>query len=477
MVAFMCRTLYNKTRKSKRKLILKKQELIETTLTHYASLEKTIACEEDKKIFFTGGLVGQRVLAKIKKVKKDRAEGIILKTLHPSEEEIKAQCIHFGQCGGCRFQNLPYEQELKIKEQYIQDLFNKAGLSMGNYMGITPSPTQKGYRNKMEFSFGDEVKGGELCLGMHKKNAHYSIVSCEECQIIDEDYQRILCFTQSFFRKNGIAFYNKITKQGILRHLLVRKAWYTKEILLCLVATTKDHLPLQAFVQGILSLPLQGTIKGILLTQNTSFADAIINQKTTTLYGQDFITEQCLGLTYKITAFSFFQTNTRACENLYQTVLDFCEDFPVHTVFDLYCGTGTMTQLLARRAKESIGIEIIQEAIEAAKSNAAQNGITNCSFLCGDVLHEVEQLKKHADLIILDPPRSGIQPKALQKILAFSPQAFIYVSCKASSLIKELPAFLENGYNIQRTALIDMFPRTSHVETVALLCKDKSNTL
>jgi 23S rRNA (uracil-5-)-methyltransferase RumA len=312
---------------------------------------------------------------------------------------------------------------------------------------------------------------------MHKSGSFYDIVCTENCRIVDEDFRRILSAVLDYARGTNLPYFHRLTHQGYFRHLLIRKAVYTGEILVDLVTTSQANPDLGAFAEAVLGAIPAGTgtsasggrIAGILHTFNDSVADTIHNDRTEILRGQDFFYEKLLGLSFKITPFSFFQTNSRGAEVLYSLVRDYIGSTKDKVVFDLYSGTGTIAQILAPVAKHVTGVEIVPEAVEAARENALQNGLDNCSFICGDVLKMIDELTERPDLIILDPPREGIHPKAMPKILAFGVERIVYVSCKASSLKRDLHLLQAAGYRVERMSLVDMFPGTGHVETVCLL--------
>jgi 23S rRNA (uracil-5-)-methyltransferase RumA len=380
---------------------------------------------------------------------------------------------------------------LEIKEGQVRRLLKPAfekqaaleGISMdaGKYMedifeGIKASPVQFNYRNKMEFSFGDEYKDGPLALGMHKRGSFYDVVSVRECHIADEDYRMVLSCVLDYFAEDDTSYFHRIRHEGYLRHLLVRKAQKTGEMLIALVTTTQENHDLSVLVDKLLKLPLKGRIVGILHTKNDSPADIVQSDETDILYGQDYFYEELLGLKFKISQFSFFQTNTLGAEVLYETARDFLGDISGNgksdkTVFDLYSGTGTIAQLLAPVAGKVIGVEIVEEAVEAAKQNAALNGLTNCEFIAGDVLKVIDDIEDKPDFIVLDPPRDGIHPKALQKIIDYQVERIVYISCKPTSLARDLEAMLDGGYRIERAVALDEFPGTSHTETIVKLCR------
>lgn len=436
-------------------------------------------------------LPGQKISFMVSKKRKGKVEGRLLEVLEKAPCEIESVCPHFGECGGCSYQNLPYEEQLNIKKNQVRKLLTPAfekqmALTEENsdlesyidsiYEGIKASPVQYAYRNKMEFSFGDEVKDGPLALGMHKRGSFYDIVSVQECQIVDEDYRAILKYVLDYFAEKNTTFYHRLRHEGYLRHLLVRKAQKTGEILIALITTTQEAHDLQSFVDGLLALPLKGKITGILHTKNDSLADIVQSDETVLLYGQDFFYEELLGLKFKISQFSFFQTNSLGAEVLYETAREYLGDISGEgknnkTVFDLYSGTGTIAQLLAPVAGKVIGVEIVEEAVEAAKVNAKLNGLDNCEFIAGDVLKVIDDIAEKPDFIVLDPPRDGIHPKALQKIIDYGVDRIVYISCKPTSLARDLDMLIEQGYRMERVTAVDQFPGTVHVETIVKLVK------
>lgn len=414
---------------------------------------------------------GQKVRFAVTKVRKGKAEGRLLEILERSSLEFSPQegseegvCPHFGSCGGCTYQSLPYETQLEIKEKQIKELLDGVISTPYVFEGIKGSPVPYEYRNKMEFSFGDEVKDGPLALGMHKRGSFHDIVTVDHCRIVDGDFRAILAYTLAYFQEQETPFYKKLTHTGILRHLLIRKAAKTGEIMVDLVTSSQGELPLEMWVEGLKQIPLSGTLTGVLHTTNDSLADAVINERTDLLYGQDYIQEELLGLKFKITPFSFFQTNSLGAEVLYETARAYIGDTNQKEIFDLYSGTGTIAQILAPVAKRVVGVEIVEEAVEAARENAALNGLTNCEFWAGDVLKVIDGLEGKPDLIVLDPPRDGIHPKALDKIIRFQVDRMVYISCKPTSLVRDLQILQERGYRVERACCCDLFCGTPHTE-------------
>ena len=439
--------------------------------------------EEDKAEYATvkNVIPGQKLSVRITKVRKGKGEGRALKLLAPSPDEVAAPCPHFGSCGGCLYLSLPYEKQLALKEVQVRELLEEALSGQEapwSFEPIKPSPRPYAYRNKMEFSFGDEVKDGPLSLGLHKRGGFYDIVAVAGCQIVDEDYRRILRETLPYFQKKEIPYFHRLSHVGYLRHLLVRKASLTGELLIALVTTSqmdaqKEETLLEGFAAMLENLALEGKIAGILHIRNDSVADVVKSDEARILRGKDFFYEELLGLRFRISVFSFFQTNSYGAQVLYQTARDYIGDLGKKdcVVYDLYSGTGTIAQMMAPAAGKVIGVEIVEEAVEAARENAKENGLSNCEFIAGDVLKVLDEIEEKPDFIILDPPRDGIHPKALQKIIRYGVERMIYISCKPTSLARDLEVLTASGYQVERACCVDMFPWTGNVETVVLLSK------
>ena len=486
---------------------------------------------EEGRVVVKNAIPGQKVRFVVNKKRGDRAEGRLLEVLAPSPLEVRAPaCSLFPDCGGCMYQTMPYEEQLAMKSAQVRALIEpvlreagqvkdtasdreeasadeaklpepdyrydgiKGGVSEPDYIydGIKGSPREFAYRNKMEFSFGDEYKDGPLVLGLHKKGSTYDVLPVTDCAIVHEDFNRIVQTVLEYCRAQGFSYYHKMSHQGYLRHLLVRRAETTGEILVCLVTTSQeqhDFTPLGEKLQALSGhddrseenfrntesgspvSSLQGEIIGFLHMTNDSLADVVRSDESRLIFGRDYFYETILGLTFKITPFSFFQTNSKGAEVLYGTARDYIGSTKDMTVFDLYSGTGTIAQLIAPVARKVIGVEIVEEAVEAARENAKRNGLTNCEFIAGDVLKVIDEIPERPDFIILDPPRDGIHPKALSKIIGYGVDRLVYISCKPTSLARDLKAFLENGYRLERMSCVDLFCETQHCETVCLLSK------
>jgi 23S rRNA (uracil1939-C5)-methyltransferase len=429
-----------------------------------------------RKCWVKGAVAGQVLEVRIIKKRSKRLEGQCLRVLAPSPDEVAPRCPVFGRCGGCTYQNLPYAKQLEMKNDWVLGLLDEAEVTGFEKLPVLASPEIWEYRNKMEFTFGDDAPGGALQLGLHEQGHFYTILSAEECVLVHQDFRVMVRAVTAYFREKGTAYYHKRTHTGFLRHLVIRRGAATGEILVNLVTSSQEELDGGAFVQMLQALPLEGRLAGVLQTVNDNFADIVQADHVTVLFGEPLIHDTLLGLTFEISPFSFFQTNSRGAEVLYQAVRDrvltgWAGQTGKPVIFDLYCGTGTIAQILAPLAREVIGIELVDEAVAAAQRNAGANGLGNCTFIAGDVLTAVETLAQKPDIIVLDPPREGIHPKAIFKIIAFKPEVFVYVSCKATSLARDLPFFTTAGYRVDSVQCVDMFAHGGHVECVVLMSR------
>lgn len=422
----------------------------------------TVTCQEkDYKI--KGGIIGSEVRFKPSRRKK----GKLIETIKKSSWENIKPCPHTD-CGGCTYDGFSYDKEIEYKEKLLNNLLHEE-LNLDN-VKIYSAGIFENYRNKMEFTFGDTYKGSPLALGLHKKNRFYEIENTNNCRIAHEDFNIIREKTRDFFKDK--AFFNRRSHEGTLRHLAIRRTNYG-EILVNIVTTKDNDLDLKSYVDELLYLKLEAQIKGICHTINDSQGDAIIKEDFHILYGRDYVIEELLGLKFKIGTFSFFQTNTYSAAYLYQLAFDMIDNLQGKKVLDLYCGTGTISQVFAKKAESVLGVEIVEEAVNAARENAKYNNISNVDFIAGDVAKVVNDLDIKADIIILDPPRVGINnPKALEKIIDFSPEEFLYISCNPISYVKDVKRFIERGYKLKKIVGLDQFPRTVNLELISLLEKD-----
>ena len=450
---------------------MKRREIIEFEVgkMEFGGTSSTIIGK--RNVQMKGGITGQKVKASVKKANSQKAEVKLLEVLEKSPLETEQACKHFGQCGGCTILSLPYEKQLELKKQQILDLFESHDITGFEFLGIESSPNNICYRNKMEFTFGNEMKDGPLTIGMHKKGRHIDILTVDGCMLIDQDFIKILTATEEFFRAEGLPYYRGNDHKGYLRHLVVRKGIKTNEMMVMIVTSTQLDYDMDKYKDMLLGLDLEADLASVLHCLNDNLADAVKCDELRVLHGRDHIYEELLGLRFKISPFSFFQTNSKGAESLYSLVRDFMGDGENKVVFDLYCGTGTIGQIAAPNAKKVVGLELIEEAVEAAKENAKLNGLNNCEFIAGDVAETIKKVKDKPDIIILDPPRSGVSPKALDYVIRFNAPEIIYVSCNPKTMVDNLDVLLAHGYKVDKSTVKDMFPNTPHAETVVRLTK------
>ena len=424
-----------------------------------------------RKVKMKGGITGQKVKAIVKKARSEKAEVKLLEVMENSPIETEEVCAHFGQCGGCSILSVPYEKQLEIKAEQVLKLFEEQDISGFEFLGIEGSPDERVYRNKMEYTFGDEVKGGPLTLGMHKKGRHLDIITVDDCRLVDEDFIKVLTSTVEYFEQKNLPYYRINSHQGFLRNLVVRKGVNTNQLMVNIVTTTQEDFDMTEYKDMILNLGTKAEVVSILHTINDGLADAVNCDELRVLHGRDYIEEVVLGLRFKISPFSFFQTNTKGAEKLYSIAREFVGDHEGKVLFDLYSGTGTIGQVMASAAKQVYGIELIEEAVVAANQNAKLNGLDNCEFIAGDVAKVVKNLEAKPDLIVVDPPRPGVHKDAIRDISGFGANEIVYISCNPRTLVLDLKGFEAYGYKVEKVKLMDMFPNTPHVECVVLMSR------
>ncbi len=427
---------------------------------------------EGNKLYVKNALPEQTVDVWLTKNRRKRYEGKLADVIATAPYETESFCDHFGSCGGCARQTVPYDKQLALKKAAVESLFANHGLDV-KVSHIEKSPDIYNYRGKMEYSFGDEVKGGELNLGMHKKGRFYDVVSVPNCHIVHEDYNAITRAVEHYARANDLAKFNRNTGEGILRNLVIRRGYHTGEILIGIATSSGGGFDSDKFKEMLLSLELQGNIVGIYHLISDDVADVVKpHPEDHLIYGRDYYIDHIDDLKFNISFHSFFQTNTKGAEKLYQNALDMLPEVSGKTVFDLFSGTGTITQLLSKRARHVYGVEIIADAVAAAKDNAAINGIDNCTFLCGDVFEVLEGVEALPDVIVVDPPRAGMTPRTVKKLAAYGVAHILYISCNPKTMAGNIVDFTEYGYHITRLELVDLYPHTPMVEAICLLTKN-----
>ena len=479
---------------------MKRGEEIEIEVTGIEFPNKPYGLYGEKKVYPIGNyIIGHKLKGTVTKIRNKKAELKKIEILEKAVNEIEPFCPHFNICGGCTFQNMNYTDQTQLKSSLVFNILKRAANYEFEYEKIVKSPKEFEYRNKMEFSFGNEIIDGPLTLGMHKKGSFHDIITVNECKLMDSDFRKILTATADYFRKkeeNGeLSFYHRIQHKGYLRNFVIRKGEKTGEISVNLITTSQIDFDLSEWKEMLLNLELKNRIYGIIHTINDNLSDSVQSDEENILYGSRDISERIFDLNFKISPYSFFQTNSDGVELLYGKVIEYIDIISKNEelnnnninivknpqnmknciVFDLFSGTGTIGQIVSKKAKQVYGIELIEEAVKKANETAKFNNIENAEFISGDVFEKLDELEKRnikPDIIILDPPRPGVGEKTIIKLLKYNVSNIIYVSCNPKTLAQDLTIFQDNDYRLVKSCPVDMFPQTPHVEVVNLLVKN-----
>lgn len=446
-------------------------------------------------VFVTGAVPGQQATVVLTKVKDRYAEARIVKILRKSKDEIPARCPHFGTCGGCQWQQLPYDKQLTYKEGIVRETLehltpvDEAVRKQlpGRVLKIIPSPQVFNYRNKLEMSFGytsmrvEEANGKRKyidegpTIGFHQPNEWSTVLPITECHLYDESLSMLLMDVRRFMEQTRLPVYNPKTHKGLLRNLLLRRGMHTGEHMIAFMVNAKKK-ELEPLFQHFMRFGGRPGLASLLVIESTGLNDKPENPPVYPLVGKPTIKERLFDLEFDISPFSFFQTNTLAAEKLYHAISQGAEISQKDTVLDAYCGMGTIGQYLARFAQKVVGIESHPTAVEDALASAGKNRIGNISFYKGRAEQVLkDQLKpggKYAfDVIVVDPPRAGLHPAALEAVIGHSPRTIVYVSCNTATFARDLGSLLKAGYDVRTVQPVDMFPHTAHIETVSVLQK------
>jgi 23S rRNA (uracil-5-)-methyltransferase RumA len=386
------------------------------------------------------------------------------------ERDMNRECPHAGVCGGCAYRGVPYAEQLSIKKTETLAFLHEAGVPI-DVVDIAPAPRTSAYRNRMDYSFGDEVKDGPMTLGLHRRGSYMSVIDTDGCLIVPDDFNVVRAAVLEWARASGHGFWHKRSHSGFLRSLVLRRGEATGELLVNLVTTSGETLDEGVFADLIAGLPLESSPAGVVHTIYDGRADTVACDSLKTLAGRDHYFEELLGLRFRVNALSFFQTNTSAVEAMFTEAFALLPELAGKEVYDIYCGTGTISLALARRALSVTGVEIVPESVEAAKENAALNGIENCRFILGDALEALESLSGTPGLLVTDPPRMGMHPKALKKILSYGLPELLYISCNPKTFARDMAAMKEAGYRLDILRAYDNFPYTRHTELAARIVR------
>jgi 23S rRNA (uracil1939-C5)-methyltransferase len=431
-------------------------------------------------VFVENSLPGDRVTAKITKVKKNYAEAFPAELLEPSPLRQEAPCDHFGYCGGCKWQNIDYALQLRFKRQHVQESLQHIGkISPEKIHDPIPAPEIFGYRNKMEFSFSEnrwltpaEIKNPDIkkgfALGFHVPRFFDRIIDINKCWLQTDLFNDILSFSKEYFKTSGIPIYNLHTKDGILRYLVLRQSFANRNVMVNVVTFREIAGRLKDYAQELSTR--FSFVGGVINTINPRYAQVATGDKHVLVSGAPVIHEELGKFRFEVSPDSFFQTNSLQAETLYNIVREYAR-VENHRVWDLYSGTGSIAIFLAEQAREVVGFEIVENAVKDAYRNAELNGVSNCRFVAGDLRFNLrQQAAQPPDAIICDPPRSGMHKDVLSEILKIAPQRIVYVSCNPATMARDLAQFVDD-YQVKEVQPVDMFPHTYHIESIAKLVK------
>lgn len=449
--------------------MIKKNDEIILNITDYTAEGSGVGRYEGMAIFVPLTAVGDKALVKILKVKKTYAYGKLTELLEKSENRQANNCPVFSRCGGCVYRHINYQTEKGLKETRVYETIKRIG-----GIDLKPQPIlfseEMRYRNKAQYPVNQNGKVGFYALHSHR------IIPCEDCLLQPEIFAQLISVTEKWIAENNISIYNEEKHQGLLRHIYIRKAEKTHEIMFTLIINGKTLPSLEKLISNLKHTAGEN-LKSVMLNFNTADTNVILGEECVCLYGKNYITDILCDVKVRLNALSFYQVNTPMAEKLYKRAAEYaCPDGKI--ILDLYCGAGTIGLSMAKKAKQIIGVEIISEAVEDAKFNAAENGIKNARFLCADASAAAKQLAEEnlsPQVVIVDPPRKGCIEEVISVITEkFTPERVVYVSCDSATLARDIKIFSEKGYTLKEYTPADLFPRTSHVETVALLVRTDS---
>ena len=408
--------------------------------------------------------VGDRAKVKILKAKKSYAYGKLISLIKPSKKRIDNDCPCFNQCGGCVFRHISYDAECELKQNKVYENIKRiGGIDLQPQPIIADKPDR--YRNKAQYPISPEYNAGFYAFHSHR------IIPCEDCRLQPEIFSQITEAVTKWAKQNDLTVYNETENKGFLRHIYIRKAYKTQEIMVCLVVNG-DFLPESDSLVEKLQEICGKDLQSVQININKKDTNVILGDECKTIYGSDYITDILCGVKVRLSPLSFYQVNHTMAEKLYEKAKEYAKP-QGKNIIDLYCGAGTIGLSMAKDAKNIIGVEIVPEAISDAKFNAENNGIENARFICADATAAAQQLAKEgitADVVIVDPPRKGCSSEVIETIADhFKPERVVYVSCDSATLSRDIKIFSEKGYKLVEYTPCDLFPRTSHVETVALL--------
>lgn len=449
---------------------LKKNDVIELEITGFSSEGSGVGHYDGQAVFVNGTAAGDTAECVIIKAKKNYAIGKLQNILKASPDRIIPDCPVFPRCGGCQYRHISYEAEKRIKTDKVRDAFKRIGHLDTVPLDAVGADSTERYRNKAQFPV--ETANGRLLAGFYAPFSH-RVIDCKDCLLQPPEFADILRIAAKWCEKYKIPTYDEATHKGLLRHIYIRKAFNTGEIMVCLVINGDRIFKSEELISALTKA--NSNIKTVLLNFNTEDTNVIMGKKEKVLYGKGYIEDVLCGKRFRISPLSFYQVNHAQAEKLYNQAAEFAITPDTKVLLDMYCGAGTIGLTMADRVNSLIGVEIVPEAIEDAKINAKLNNAENARFICADAAEAAKTLENegiHPDTVILDPPRKGCERSLLETVVKMAPQRIVYVSCDPATLARDLAILEENGYKTQTAIPFDLFPRTVHIECVTYLIKE-----
>ena len=448
--------------------MLEKGKIYEALVSDYTSEGQGVAKIEGCAVFIPNAIVGEKILVRIENAKKTWAAGKITEILEKSPHRVQRECPISASCGGCDFWHMDYEEETRLKAERVRQALNRLGGENLAEMPVLAAPTCQGYRNKAQYPVAS--KKNRAYAGFFRAGTH-QVVENARCRILPEETDRIKDLVIDYVNQYRISVYDEGAHKGLLRHIYVRRGAVSGQILVCLVVNGKALPKPEVLIARLQTIPGFTTL---VLSVNTKKANTILGDEFITLYGPGFIEDTLCGLNFRLSARSFYQVNHHQAQRLYEAAISQAEITKSDTVLDLYCGVGTITLCMAKAAGKVIGVEVIPQAVEDARDNAKRNGIENAEFFCGDAGQAALDLEAkgiQADVVVVDPPRKGLNADAIEALARFAPRRIVYVSCDPATLARDVALLKEKGYRLKNAMAADLFPRCAHVESIVCLVK------
>ena len=446
--------------------MLIKNQVYETEITDYTSEGQGIAHIEGCAVFVPNGIYGERCTVRIEKVGKTWAAGKIVEILEKSPHRVNRACPVAKLCGGCTFWHMDYEEETRLKAERVRNCLNRLGGESLTEMPILAAPTCYGYRNKAQYPVS--VNRGKTIAGFFKAGTH-QVVENKRCLILPEESDRVKDLVLDYVNQYRVMPYDETEHKGLLRHIYVRRGAVSGQVLVCLVLNGRRLPKPEKLIERLQTVPGFTTL---VISVNTRKGNAVLGDEFITLYGPGYIEDTLCGLNFRLSPRSFYQVNHHQAQRLYEAAISQAEITPKDLVLDLYCGVGTITLAMAKSAGKVIGVEVVEQAVADARDNAARNGIENAEFFCGDAGQAALELEKqgiHPDVVVVDPPRKGLNADTIEALDRMNPRRIVYVSCDPATLARDVKLLKDRGYRLKNAMAADLFPRCSHVESVVTL--------